>query len=85
MGTVEQTPNNSFVFAFGGKPNPNFIGLQDEKTRKLRNTMYRPLDPTCDGKNTKLRETGLPIQYKENGDIANFRREFWWHLQKHGM
>ena len=62
----------------GVNPTPTFKGLQDEDTRKLRNTMYRPIDPTHDGKNNKLRESGLPHQYKkEGGDIINFRRDIW--------
>ena len=64
MGTVEQVSYATFIYAFGGKPNPNFVGLQDEDSRKLRNTMYRLIDPTHDGKNNKLRESGLPHQFK---------------------
>ena len=47
--------------------------------------MYRPIDPTHDGKNNKFRETGPPCQFKEGGDIINLRRDIWRHLQKHGM
>ena len=84
-GTVEETSSGHYVFAFGGKPNANFTDLEDPSTRKLRSTMYRPLDPTLDGKGGKIREKGLETQLKDKGDITTFRRDVWEHLQKHGL
>ena len=53
-GTFEKANEKTFVLAFGGEPNPDFDGLADPDNRKLRNTMYRPLDPKTDGKMGKL-------------------------------
>ena len=59
MATIEETTPNTYVYAFGGVPNYDFKGLENESGRKLRSTMYRPLDPTSDTKNVKTREKGL--------------------------
>ena len=87
MGSTEETysGSESFYYAFGGAPLPDWSGIADKSKRRLTDLCFRPLDPVSGQKSSVYRTTGLVKPYTQDQKLAEFQLKVWDHLEKYGL
>ena len=87
MGTTEETytGSNSFYYAFGGEPKPDWTGIKDLSSRLLSDLCFRSLDPVSGQKSTHYRIKGLTKLYERGQKLSEFQKHVWEHLTKYGL
>jgi hypothetical protein len=87
MGTTEETytGSNSFYYAFGGEPKPDWSGIKDLSSRLLSDLCFRSLDPVSGQKSTHYRTKGLAKLYERGQKLSEFQKHIWEHLTKYGL
>ena len=67
MGTSEETypGSRTYYLVFGGKPRPNWTGIEDLSTRSMSDLCFRFLDPVA-GKKIMHYRTNVSIIFSHN-------------------
>ena len=87
MGKCEETYKGSkkYYYVFGGKPEPDWSGLQGNQNRSVSDLCYRTLDPVAGQKGTVIRTKGLSKEYESKASLTDFLSDVWEHLVKFGL
>ena len=87
MGTCEETypGSQSYYYAFGGKPYPDWSGIMDKSSRLMSDLCFRSLDPVSGQKSTHYRTKGLSNKYDSKDCLTDFQSDVWDHLVKYGL
>ena len=87
MGKCEETYKGSkkYYYVFGGKPEPDWSGLQGNQNRSVSDLCYRTLDPVAGQKGTVIRTKGLSKEYESKASLTDFLSDIWEHLVKFGL
>ena len=87
MGTSEETYPGSRIFylVFGGKPKPDWSGIEDLSTRTMSDLCFRSLDPVAGQKSLHYRTKPLNTRFETKDSISDFQENVWDHLTKYGL
>ena len=87
MGSTEESYPGSgvYYYAFGGKPKPDWTGIQDFSSRLMSDLCYRSLDPMSGQKSTHYRIKGLSKTYDRTQKLSDFQKLVQDHLVKYGL
>ena len=87
MGSCEETYTGSkkYYYVFGGKPKPDWSGLQANQTTSVSDLCYRTLDPVAGQKGAVIRTTGLEKKFETKASLSDFLGDIWEHLVKFGL
>ena len=85
LGDVARTGKNTWTAWVGGKPKPDWSGLEDGHPAFIAPTQYRHHSMSSEAKAQAYRVKGLEHKFTRDGDLARFQKEVSKHLIKHGM
>ena len=87
MGTCEETyaGSSSYYLVFGGKPKPDWTGIEDITDRTMSDLCFRSLDPVAGQKSTYYRTKGITTKFEAKDSLNDFQRTVWDHLIKYGL
>ena len=86
MGGLAQVSSNDWCAWTGGKPKPDWSGLDDKApTDPLEEYQYRPSNPGSSVKAKAFREKGLTTKFTKSDNLLDFIQTVELYLQRMGM
>jgi len=85
FGGVKEVEARNWAVWTGGKPKPDWTGLEVPDPLAIKPTQYRPSSITGKTKSQIYRVKGLEKKFSRGSNLQVFERKVFEHLTQHGM
>jgi hypothetical protein len=85
MGGLSQLSKTDWSPWVGGKPKPDWSGLEGDPQSPTTPNQLRPISATASAKGYNIRKLGLATPFERKDNVHEFRRFVWDHFEDHGL
>jgi hypothetical protein len=85
MGGLSQLTKNESSLWTGGKPKPDWSGLEGNPQSYTSPNQLRPVSVTASQKGYNHRKAGMATKFKRGDDVYDFQKKVWEHFTDNGL
>ena len=85
FGGLRKTGTDLYTAWTGGKPKADWSELKTTKPKFIQPTQFRPSSIAARAKGQHYRTTGLTTKFGRDGNLQNFQRQVFEHLEDNGL